>query len=106
LRGQVKFCSCGIARKKGREEQVEEAFFVEPRPSALSYAAEGGTGSCRPISAAGARGALSSKPAVRPPTIAAGVDRWDRRPDGRTDTPPLHRPCSGYYAASVKNNVY
>ena len=31
------------------------------------------------------------------------IDRTDR-PDGRTDTRPLHRPCTAYYAGSVDNS--
>ena len=49
----------------------------------------------RPISCPGW---LSSKPAGR---------RWSmsRPTDGRTDTQPLHRPCSAQYAGSVNNQL-
>jgi len=30
----------------------------------------------------------------------------DERTDGRTDTRPLHRPCSTYYAGSVINTLH
>ena len=57
---------------------------------------------CRSISFA--RTALSSKPAARRCCCV-----WDRLTDeqtgGRTDTGPFYRPCSAYYARSVKKRV-
>jgi len=36
---------------------------------------------------------------------AAAVDQRDRQTDGRTDTRPLHRPCSAYYVGSVSQQI-
>jgi len=44
--------------------------------------------------------------AANPPHAAAAVDRRGRPTDGRTDTRPLHRPCSAYYAGSVNIHLY
>jgi len=35
----------------------------------------------------------------------ADADRRDRQTDGRTDTQPLHRPCTAYYAGSVNRQI-
>ena len=39
--------------------------------------------------------------AANPSAAAAAVDRQYRQTDGRTDTRPLHRPCSAHYSGSV-----
>jgi len=43
--------------------------------------------------------------AANPPHAAAAFDWWDRLTDGQTDTGPFYRPCSAYYAHSVKKRV-
>ena len=56
---------------------------------------------CRCWSISPARTALSSKPAAR-----RCCCRSTGQTDGRTDTRPLHRPCSAYYAGSVNIHLY
>jgi len=43
--------------------------------------------------------------AANPPHAAAAVNRWDRQTGRRTDTGPLYRPCSAYYASVPKISV-
>jgi len=46
----------------------------------------------------------SERSAANLSTAVAAVDRWDRPTDRQTDARPFHRPCSAYYAGSVKQN--
>ena len=43
--------------------------------------------------------------AANPPHAAAAVERWDRQTGRLTDTGPLYRPCSAYYASVPKISV-
>jgi len=43
----------------------------------------------------------AGRSAANPSAAAAAVDRQYRQTDGRTDTRPLHRPCSAHYAGSI-----
>ena len=42
--------------------------------------------------------------AANQPHAAAAVDQWGRRMDWRTDTRPLHRYCTAYFAGRDKNS--